>query len=98
METWPVSARTKPYLTELLQSHDICPLPAFDEDNELIPPTKYNTKLCGATAEVHFTYLHFFIKKNKRHIYLPVLRKLSILRRPLAFPSSPHKRFRVSAS
>src|SRR6266404_2780241 len=42
-----------------------CSLGAFEEDNKLIPPTKYNTKLCSATAEVHFTYLHVFIKKTR---------------------------------
>ncbi|KAG6372112.1 hypothetical protein JVT61DRAFT_8826 [Boletus reticuloceps] len=98
METWPVAPRCKHYLDELFDSHDICPLPAYDMKGNLIPPTQYETSLRGATVKVHFTYSHVHIKKSKHHVYTTILRHLQLLRAPNALPSSPYKRLRVSAS
>ncbi|KAG6371333.1 hypothetical protein JVT61DRAFT_9649 [Boletus reticuloceps] len=68
-----------------LKTHDICPLHTNDN---LIPPTKYELMLCGAAVGAHFTYIHIF---SKKHVYLPVVSKLTILRPPNALLSSPHK-------
>ncbi|KAI9566420.1 hypothetical protein HD554DRAFT_1110619 [Boletus coccyginus] len=98
METWPTAARCKPYLEELYETHDVCPLPAFDSVGKLIPPSQYLMTLPGATVEVHLSYLHHLIKKTKKHVYVATLRNLVVLRPPSAVPNSPYKRFRISAS
>ncbi|KAI5993858.1 hypothetical protein EDD15DRAFT_2366928 [Pisolithus albus] len=97
MESWPVSARCLPHLQELYETHDICPLPAFDNNDRLIVLDQYEAMLRGATVEVDFTYTHYFIKKKNKHIYSAVLRRMKILQKPSAIPTSPYKRVRVSA-
>ncbi|KAI6012861.1 hypothetical protein PISMIDRAFT_108319 [Pisolithus microcarpus 441] len=91
MESWPVLARCQPHLQELYETHDICPLPAFDNNDQLIVPNQYEAMLRGATVEVDFTYTHYFIKKKNKHIYSAVLRRMKILQKPSAIPTSPYK-------
>ncbi|KAG2748657.1 hypothetical protein P692DRAFT_20732882, partial [Suillus brevipes Sb2] len=64
----------------------------YDIDRQLIPPTQYESKLCGAVVEVHFAFFHHHIRKSKRHIFNAVLRELIVLRPPSNMPSSPLKR------
>ena len=45
MESWPVTDCCKDSLCELLKTHDICPLPAYDSHDKLIPPSQYETML-----------------------------------------------------
>ncbi|KAF9238949.1 hypothetical protein BU15DRAFT_74915 [Melanogaster broomeanus] len=98
MESWPVAPRCIPHLEELFETHDIYPLPAFDTKGTLIPPSQYDTTLKGATVEVHFTFAHHFIKKNKRHIYTMLLHRLEVLHGPDTLLTSPFKCVRVSAA
>ncbi|KAF8119737.1 hypothetical protein EV363DRAFT_1409501 [Boletus edulis] len=98
METWPVAPRSLPSLKDLFNTHDICPIPAYDTNDNLIPPTWYESMLKGATAEVHFAFTHHYIKKKNKHFFTGVLRRLQVLEKPAALPSSPFKRVRVSAS
>jgi hypothetical protein len=55
IETWAVANRCKGPLEDLVSSHDIQPLPAYDEKHVLIPPFQYESKLKGALVEVHIT-------------------------------------------
>ncbi|KAF8120376.1 hypothetical protein EV363DRAFT_1303312 [Boletus edulis] len=98
MERWPVSPRCSSPLKDLFNTHDICPIPAFDTNGKMIPPSQYESALKGATVEIHFTFAHHYIKKNKRHVYSTLLRKLEVLRGPDPLPSSPFKRVRISAT
>ena len=98
METWPVDPRCSEVLESLLTSHDLCPLPAYEKNTRLLPPTQYKSKLKGATVEVHFAFIHHYIKAQKCHVYVPTLRELHILSPPAALPTSPYKRPRVRAS
>ncbi|KIM65343.1 hypothetical protein SCLCIDRAFT_113180 [Scleroderma citrinum Foug A] len=97
METWPVAECCEPELQKLLSTHDICPLPAYNLKEEMIPPSQYHEKLKGAIVEVHFALGHYFIKKTKRHIFNAILRKLIVLHRPTELPSSPYKHLCISA-
>ncbi|KAG9309252.1 hypothetical protein JVU11DRAFT_10735 [Chiua virens] len=96
METWPVDPKCSALLHDLLPSHNICPLPAYDLNNNLIPPTQYRNFLWGATVEVYFNFVHHFFKKNKCHIYNAMVPKIQILEAPAALPSSPFKCLHVS--
>ncbi|KAG6380917.1 hypothetical protein JVT61DRAFT_5309 [Boletus reticuloceps] len=97
METWPVAPRCVDVLKEILATHDLCPLPAYDKKGRLIPPTQYEAMLKGAMVEAHFALIHHYIKSSKRHIYVAMVRKLQILCSPPPMPTSPFKRLRVSA-
>ncbi|KAF8443787.1 hypothetical protein L210DRAFT_3643388 [Boletus edulis BED1] len=98
METWPVAPRCIDSLQELISTHDICPLPAFDMHGDIIPPTRYESLLKGATVEVHFAVVHHHIKRKKKHVYNAVLHKMQILQLADPAPSSPFKRLRVSSA
>ncbi|KAG2070008.1 hypothetical protein BDR04DRAFT_1118681 [Suillus decipiens] len=56
--SWPVSDHCKDHLQELTTSHDIKPLPAYDKNHKLIPPTQYESKLNGTLVEVHMAIFH----------------------------------------
>ncbi|KAG6374981.1 hypothetical protein JVT61DRAFT_3756 [Boletus reticuloceps] len=98
METWPVAPQCQKLFAELLPTHDICPLPAFDRCGNLIPPLKYETKLRGAIVEAHFAFVHHYIKKHKHHIFLPIIHRFNVLKGPPALPTSPFKHIRIGAS
>jgi hypothetical protein len=96
MASWPVSDRCKGYLHELMSSHNIQPLPAYDENHDLIPPSQYESKLKGALVKVHMAIYHHRIKSSKRDIFNAVLRELIVLAPPAAMPTSPFKRRRLN--
>jgi hypothetical protein len=97
MANWPVAERCKPQFEDLMQTHTINPLPAYDLDRKLIPPAQYESKLCGAVVEVHFAFFHHHIRSSKRHIFNAVLRDMIVLRPPSNMPSSPLKRRKLGA-
>ncbi|KAG8221591.1 hypothetical protein J3R82DRAFT_1835 [Butyriboletus roseoflavus] len=96
MESWPVSMHSIHHLKDLFETHDICPLPAFNTNRCLIPSSQYDSSLRGAMAKVHFTVTHHFIKKNKCHVYMTLLHRLQVLCGPDMVPSSPFKCVHVS--
>ncbi|KAG9318982.1 hypothetical protein JVU11DRAFT_1098 [Chiua virens] len=96
MASWPVSECCKPHLESLLNTHDICPIPAFNLTGHLIPPLRYESMVKGATVEAHFTMGHINIKRQKRHVFVTIARELQILRHPDPTPASPFKRIKVS--
>ena len=95
MASWPVSDCCKDHLHELVSSHNIQPLPAYDENHNLISPSQYESKLKGALVEVHMAIYHHHIKSSKRDIFNAVLRELIVLAPPAALPTSPFKRRRL---
>jgi hypothetical protein len=96
MASWPVSDRCKGHLHELVSSHNIQPLPAYDENHKLIPPSQYESKLKGALVEVHMAICHHRIKSSRRDIFNAVLREIIVLAPPAAMPTSPFKRRRLN--
>ncbi|KAG2138762.1 hypothetical protein BD769DRAFT_1384533 [Suillus cothurnatus] len=97
MATWPVAERCKGHLEDLISTHDIQPLPAYDENHNLIPPHLYESKLKGALVEVHMAFCHHRIAKSKRDVFNAILRELIVLSPPSAMPTSPFKRRRLAA-
>ena len=98
MESWPVAAWCEESLEMLFGTHDICPLPAYDNHNSLIPPSLYKIMLKGATVEVDFLYSHTFLKKKNRHYVSTSLCCMKILQALSAVPSSPFKCIKVSTA
>ena len=96
MASWPVSDRCKGHLHELMSSHNIQPLPVYDENHNLIPPSQYESKLKGALVKVHMAICHHHIKSSKRDIFNVILRELIVLTPPAAMPTSPFKRRRLN--
>ncbi|OAX30739.1 hypothetical protein K503DRAFT_178495 [Rhizopogon vinicolor AM-OR11-026] len=66
--TWPVADRCKDHLQDLISTHEIRPLPAYDENHALIPPLQYESKLKGALVEVHMSIYHHRFKSKKRDV------------------------------
>jgi hypothetical protein len=97
IETWPVADRCKGSLEDLVSSHDIQPLPAYNEKHVLIPPFGYESKLKGALIEVHMVFYHHRIKRTKWNVFNAVLRELIVLRLLAAMPKSPIKRPRLNS-
>ncbi|KAG2153133.1 uncharacterized protein EDB93DRAFT_1102872 [Suillus bovinus] len=92
MASWPVSDRCKGHLHELVSSHNIQPLPTYDENHKLIPPSQYESKLKGALVEVHMAICHHRIKSSRHDIFNAVLQEIIVLAPPAAMPTSPFKR------
>ncbi|KAG1801802.1 hypothetical protein EV424DRAFT_1545375 [Suillus variegatus] len=53
---WLVANQCKGHLQDIVFSHNICPLPAYDESHVLIPPLQYEAKLKGMLVEVHMAF------------------------------------------
>lgn len=68
METWPVTECCIPHLQQILDTHDLYPLPAYNIKGQLIPPLQYDALLKGATVEAHFTLIHHYIKSMNQHV------------------------------
>ena len=95
-EQWPVSEKAKEALEHVAQTHNVVPLPVYDEDQECIAPADYHRKLSGAVAEVHFALMHYLIKQEKKSIFSAVVRQIIVLRAPTAPPVNPLKCSRLS--
>lgn len=93
---WPVVGKTKEALDSVAETHNVIPLPAFDEDHEHIAPEDYQRKLSGAVVEVHFALMHYLIKQEKKSVFTAVVRQIVVLRAPPAPPVNPLKRARLS--
>ena len=93
---WPVFGKTKEALDGIAETHNVVPLPAFDEDHEHIAPEDYQRKLSGAVVEVHFALMHYLIKQEKKSVFTAIVRQIVVLRPPPAPPVNPLKRARLS--
>ncbi|KAG1819468.1 uncharacterized protein BJ212DRAFT_1478704 [Suillus subaureus] len=71
--TWPVANRCKGHLQDVTSKHNICPLPAYDQNHVLIPPLQYEVKLKGVLVEVHMAFYHHCMKKSRCDIFEAVL-------------------------
>ncbi|KAG2091238.1 hypothetical protein BD769DRAFT_1679436 [Suillus cothurnatus] len=89
--TWPVADRCKGHLQDVASKHNICPLPAYDQNHVLIPPLQYEAKLKGALVEVHMAFYHHCVKNSRRDIFEAILRELIVLSPPAPMPSSHFK-------
>ena len=93
---WPVTEKTKEVLQQAARTHNVVPLPAFDEVHDPIAPEDYERKLSGAVVEVHFALMHYLIKQEKKSVFTAVVRQIVVLRPPPAPPMNPFKRARLS--
>ncbi|OAX31960.1 hypothetical protein K503DRAFT_805633 [Rhizopogon vinicolor AM-OR11-026] len=90
--TWPVADRCKGHCQDLISTHEIRPLPAYDGNHALIPPLQYESKLKGALVEVHTVAIyHHRFKSKTCDVFNMVLRELIVLSPPAAMPSGPFK-------
>lgn len=46
-------------------THRVLPLPAYDLDGDLIPPSQYQAQLEGATVRVYFILRHWSISARR---------------------------------
>ncbi|KAG2748102.1 hypothetical protein P692DRAFT_20735436, partial [Suillus brevipes Sb2] len=82
---WQVTDCYKAKLANITETHTINPLLVYEIDYQLIPPAKYENKLCGAIIEVHFSPSH---QKSKHHIFNTILHEMIVLQPPSNMSSS----------
>ena len=93
---WPVQDRTRAAFEWAATTHNVSPLPAFDEFHSPIAPTDYQTKLCGVVVQVHLGLKHYLIKQEKKSVFTAVAREIVVLHPPVAAPVNPLKRRHLS--
>ncbi|KAI5892667.1 uncharacterized protein SCHCODRAFT_02701559 [Schizophyllum commune H4-8] len=80
-EGWPTTTdAARQELTRLTPTHQVRPLPVYDEHNNLLDPSYYETVLPGALVNVLFKLRH---QRDKRghHYFLHQLEEILIIRR-----------------
>jgi hypothetical protein len=66
IQNWPtVSGEAKWALQSMHDTHRVRPLPAYDLDGDLIPPSQYKAQLEGATVRVYFILRHWSINARQ---------------------------------
>ncbi|SJL01192.1 uncharacterized protein ARMOST_04510 [Armillaria ostoyae] len=61
IEEWKVPTDVQSELDKIKQSHEVCPLLVYDEQDNRILPEKVAGALSGTLVEMHFTLLHWVI-------------------------------------
>ena len=68
MEKWPViTSEAEIKCNQLITTHRPIPLPAYDLNNNLIPPYQCKAKLAGAIVRTTFTASHLFVDPSKEN-------------------------------
>lgn len=93
---WPVQEQAREALVHAAATHNVCPLRAYDEEHNTIPPNHYQRKLCGAIVQIHFTLVHYFIRQAKRSVFTAFTREMIVLHSPLPTLVNPLKRGHLS--
>lgn len=79
-QLWPLTKEiTRTELLTLQSSHRLCPVPAYDLENNLLHPSTYQRCLQGAIVEIHFTLSHWSIATAKRDVYGGLIQLIRIL-------------------
>ncbi|KAI6006220.1 hypothetical protein F5J12DRAFT_892959 [Pisolithus orientalis] len=79
MMDWPVQEHLKGALAHAAETHNISPLPVFDLDGESIDPSDYTHRLSSAIVRVHFALMHYSISRDKKSVFMAVVRDMVIL-------------------
>ena len=62
---WPViHPQADEAKQEMMRTHCVVPLPAYDLQGNLIPPQRYQTALAGALVRINFTMSHWYISSK----------------------------------
>ncbi|OCH87123.1 hypothetical protein OBBRIDRAFT_837650 [Obba rivulosa] len=103
IKNWPCfTDAAKDAIEKMHDSHRVIPIPVYDKNDKLIPPSEYRAMLPGAIVEVHFTITHWHIKdrdaKAKGHdnstdSFSADVYAMHIVKPAMPFnPSTPRKR------
>ena len=98
IHNWPCSTdAAQSALPEMVDTHRVVPVPAYEFDGGLMYPTHYKRMLAKALVELHFALTHYTIaeKGNKsggNDVYTPELYSIRVLKKPLPAIVSPRKR------
>ncbi|OCH89853.1 hypothetical protein OBBRIDRAFT_835463 [Obba rivulosa] len=62
---WPCwTDEAKKAIKDMVDTHDVFPIPVYGHDDQLIHPSLYRTILQGATVKVYFSLRHWAISKG----------------------------------
>jgi len=91
---WPViSSEAEDAKQQMLTTHRVVPLPAYDIKGNLIEPKKYQEALAGALVRVNFTMAHWYIASNNEstNSFVANIKSVRVLIDPVV-AKSPKKR------
>ncbi|KAJ7507787.1 hypothetical protein B0H11DRAFT_2218610 [Mycena galericulata] len=91
---WPVGSKHQEALKETAKTHDVQPLPVFDEKDDLSSPTDLERILPGSTAEVTFRLLHYSFPRDGVTVDAMIgeIAQISILKSPPPKAPTPFSR------
>ncbi|KAI6157451.1 hypothetical protein BKA82DRAFT_4346534 [Pisolithus tinctorius] len=91
-ENWPLTKeKNQVELLALKSTHQLVPLAAMDVSGHQISPYAYRRCLQDAIIEVHFTFSHWGIARNKQDVYAANIVFMCILVPPRAFSMPANK-------
>lgn len=65
IQEWPAEHdEARKALKEMVATHRVCPLQAFDIKSQIIKPTEYRKRLQGAMVFIGFTMTHYSIARK----------------------------------
>ncbi|KAF8061429.1 hypothetical protein FPV67DRAFT_1673075 [Lyophyllum atratum] len=93
-DNWPaVYDAAKHALAEMVDTHCVNPLPAYDMNGRLLKPSAYRENLQGAVVICHLNLSHWFIKGDLSDTYVANVVNLRVLVPPKPKAQvAPHKR------
>jgi hypothetical protein len=75
--------QTQEELEKMKTTHCIIPLPVYNQNGGLIPPSEYHNQLAGAVVELYFNLRHWTIApKGDQHlcdVYVTDISSISVL-------------------
>ena len=95
---WPTSTpEAAAALAVAAETHQVNPLPAYDQNGVLLEPHYYGKRLDGATVVIRFELSHYLIRKGKDKratdtFSARVVQLRVILPPPGASPATPRKK------
>ena len=95
--TWPTSTpEAAKALAVAAETHQVNPLPAYDQNGVLLEPQYYSKRLDGATVVLCFELTHYLIHKKDQHaidtLSAHIVQLRIILPLPRSSPTTPRKK------
>ncbi|THH21229.1 hypothetical protein EW146_g319 [Bondarzewia mesenterica] len=97
---WPVETdAARRQLPTLQHTHRVNPIPAYDVDGDIIPPTAYKQMLAGATVALSIELIHYTISnkppegtaKTQTDFFIADIERIRVLTPPVSITSKKRK-------
>ncbi|KAJ3555272.1 hypothetical protein NM688_g2672 [Phlebia brevispora] len=80
IDNWPTSSNdARTALEQIKSTHVVRPLPLFNHNDVLLPPTDYETAMRGSVVAIYFTLCHYAIPSNNYDNFLALVDTVRIV-------------------